>query len=351
MVYPLPHPRPPGKSVQDSTNKPPVSSLIAQGTEFPLKKPAGFHWDLFLLGLTTGIAGILGLPFPNGLIPQAPFHTESLCVTKVVHDDDEGGDNKGHWTLKRTHVVEQRVSNLAQGLLTLGTMSRPLLSVLHLIPQGVLAGLFFIMGYQALEGNGVTLKLLFLVRDAALTDKSDPLHAVERRGAIWAFVAIELVAFGATFAITQSVAAVGFPVFILALIPIRAVLLPRWFTPLELSVLDGPTASAFTMESAGGVLGGAAERVVVEDDAEKNSMTVGGGGNGEGRSGHGGGLLGRERGQEGLAEMGQNKSGRLSAGSSARRRNSTLSREEEAEAVDMRSGGVNRRHANRSSEV
>ncbi|CAI4210498.1 unnamed protein product [Parascedosporium putredinis] len=66
-----------------------VSSLIAQGTEFPLRKPAGFHWDLFLLGLTTGVAGILGLPFPNGLIPQAPFHTESLCVTHAVQDVDE----------------------------------------------------------------------------------------------------------------------------------------------------------------------------------------------------------------------------------------------------------------------
>ena len=71
-----------------------VSSLIAQGTEFPLRKPAGFHWDLFLLGLTTGVAGLLGLPFPNGLIPQAPFHTESLCVTAMApppSEDDESG--------------------------------------------------------------------------------------------------------------------------------------------------------------------------------------------------------------------------------------------------------------------
>ena len=137
-----------------------VSSLIAQGTEFPLRKPAGFHWDLFLLGLTTGVAGLLGIPFPNGLIPQAPFHTQALCVTKQVSDDDE--TNKGRPILITDHVVEQRVSNLAQGLLTLGTMTGPLLVVLHLIPQGVLAGLFFIMGVQALQGNGITQKLVFL---------------------------------------------------------------------------------------------------------------------------------------------------------------------------------------------
>ncbi|KAK7954519.1 hypothetical protein PG996_015327 [Apiospora saccharicola] len=235
-----------------------VSSLIAQGTEFPLRKPAGFHWDLFLLGLTTGVAGLLGLPFPNGLIPQAPFHTESLCVTKVVVDTDENGEEKGHYTHKRTHVVEQRVSNLTQGLLTLGTMTGPLLIVLHLIPQAVLAGLFFIMGYQALEGNGITVKLLFLCRDQSLTPKGHPLKQIPRRAAIWAFVALELVGFGATFAITQTVAAVGFPVVILALIPVRALLLPRLFTPHDLSILDEPTASPFIMENVGGSYGGAA---------------------------------------------------------------------------------------------
>ncbi|KAL1841709.1 hypothetical protein VTJ49DRAFT_6683 [Mycothermus thermophilus] len=253
-----------------------VSSLIAQGTEFPLKKPAGFHWDIFLLGLTTGIAGILGLPFPNGLIPQAPFHTESLCVTEWVPADDDSDSNgetgigggKGGFKLRNAYVVEQRASNLAQGLLTLVAMTGPLLSVLHLVPQGVLAGLFFIMGFQALESNGVTTKLLFLLRDAALTPQNHPLNGGGRRAgkgkkgkgirrsAVWAFVLVELVAFGATFAITQTVAAVGFPVFIFLLIPLRAALLPKWLRPEELAVLDEPTASPFTMESVGGTFGG-----------------------------------------------------------------------------------------------
>jgi boron transporter len=232
-----------------------VSSLIAQGTEFPLRKPAGFHWDLFLLGFTTGVAGLFGLPFPNGLIPQAPFHTEALCVTKVVTDPDESGSNKGNAVTKVDHVVEQRVSNLAQGLLTLATMAGPFLTVLHLIPQGVLAGLFFVMGLQALESNGITVKLLFLAKDRTLTSSSEPLKRIQRRLAVWLFVAIELVAFGATFAITQTVAAVGFPIFILALIPIRAFVLPKWFTSEELSLLDAPTASPFTMISVGGNFG------------------------------------------------------------------------------------------------
>ncbi|OAL01569.1 hypothetical protein IQ06DRAFT_219225 [Phaeosphaeriaceae sp. SRC1lsM3a] len=228
-----------------------VSSLIAQGTEFPLRKPAGFHWDIFLLGLTTGVAGLLGIPFPNGLIPQAPFHTTSLCVTRTVSDTEDEA-NKGHTQRVVDHVVEQRVSNLAQGLLTLGTMTGPLLVVLHLIPQAVLAGLFFVMGMQALEANGITAKLVFLAKDRHLTPRSDPLTRIQRRGAVWAFVGLELVGFGATFAITQTIAAIGFPVFILFYIPLRTFIMPRFFTSEELGILDAPTASPFTMESVGG---------------------------------------------------------------------------------------------------
>lgn len=152
-------------------------------------------------------------------------------------------------------MVEQRVSNLAQGLLTLGTMSGPLLVVLHLIPNGVLAGLFFVMGVQALEGNGITLKMIYLAKDRGLTAASDPLSRISRKKAIWFFVALELLGFGATFAITQTIAAIGFPVFILLLIPVRTFFLPRYFTNEELSLLDAPTASPFTMENVGGNFG------------------------------------------------------------------------------------------------
>lgn len=303
------------------------------------------------------MAGLLGLPFPNGLIPQAPFHTESLCVTKVVLDADEGGENKGHYEFKATHVVEQRVSNLAQGLLTLGTMSGPLLVVVHLIPQGVLAGLFFIMGFQALEANGITAKILFLLRDVSLTPGGHPLKQIPRRAAVWLFVGVELLGFGATFAITQTVAAVGFPIFILLLIPVRAVLLPRWFTPQELSILDGPTASPFTMESVGGTYGG-------EDVLDANENSPEDTDNGKAGVESSGGLfrsgevtaMGSEapsvrgeqygrRSEEDLAELGENQ-GTASASGGTRRRNSAVGRDrrdDDGEAIEMNRLPVNRR--------
>ncbi|KAH8085946.1 anion exchanging protein [Cristinia sonorae] len=267
-----------------------VSSLMAQGTEFPLRKPPGFHYDFFLLGITTFIAGLLGIPAPNGLIPQAPIHTTSLLVMgKPVKKDIEDAvakpphADKAH-KLSRLHmpriesepepdptqardgegdarrhevpvaVVEQRVSNLAQGALCLVLLTGPFLHILSLIPRGVLAGLFWYMGADALEGNGITRKLLYFLRDKALTPSDEPLRKV-RKSRILLFVAVQLVGFGATMAVTQTIAAIGFPVIILLLVPVRTLLVPKLpFTAEELAILDGPTASPFTMESVGGTL-------------------------------------------------------------------------------------------------
>lgn len=105
---------------------PVLQSLIAQDSSFPLRKPAAFHWDFFLLGISTFIAGLLGVPAPNGLIPQAPMHTASLVVMERKGkgdkvDKSESGqvdsDSRDDYKEVPVSVVEQRVSNLVQGSL------------------------------------------------------------------------------------------------------------------------------------------------------------------------------------------------------------------------------------------
>ena len=86
---------------------------MSQRYQYKLRKASTFHYDFALLGITTGVAGVLGIPAPNGLIPQAPLHTESL----LIRDND---DNV-------VRCVEQRFTNSVQGLLILGTMARPFL--------------------------------------------------------------------------------------------------------------------------------------------------------------------------------------------------------------------------------
>ena len=52
--------------------------------------------------------------------------------------------------------------------------------------------------------NGITTKILFLLRDATLIEPTEPLLKV-RKSRIALFVALELVGFGATMAITQTI--------------------------------------------------------------------------------------------------------------------------------------------------
>ena len=60
------------------------------------------------------------------------------------------------------------------------------------------------MGADALRGNGITKKILYLIQDRHLTFKDEPLRKV-RKSRIIIFLSIQLVGFGATFAITQTV--------------------------------------------------------------------------------------------------------------------------------------------------
>lgn len=60
------------------------------------------------------------------------------------------------------------------------------------------------MGAAALRVNGITKKILYLIQDKALTSKHEPLHRV-RKSRIILFVGVQLIGFGATFAITQTI--------------------------------------------------------------------------------------------------------------------------------------------------
>ncbi|KAL5700731.1 putative boron transporter 2 [Ranunculus cassubicifolius] len=59
-----------------------VASQLAQQSEFNLRKPPSFHYDLLLLGFLTILCGLLGIPPSNGVIPQSPMHTKSLATLK-----------------------------------------------------------------------------------------------------------------------------------------------------------------------------------------------------------------------------------------------------------------------------
>jgi len=125
-----------------------VSSIVTQAKQYPLRKPGGFHWDFFLLGCTCFIGGVLNIPLPNGLVPQAPVHTDALTVwetdVKVMETTD--GTVICEPVVEPAQVKEQRLSHLLMGLALVGTMTGPLLVVLHTIPRALFGGVFFVVG-------------------------------------------------------------------------------------------------------------------------------------------------------------------------------------------------------------
>ncbi|KAI4725098.1 hypothetical protein E4T49_07150 [Aureobasidium sp. EXF-10728] len=223
-----------------------ISSISAQARQFPLKKPGGFHWDFFLLGCTTFVAGILGLPLPNGLVPQAPVHTDSLTVyvteLHVIPTEEGDGAEIRRPFVRAESVVEQRISHLLMGLLLVGTMTRPLLVVLHTMPSAIFAGVFFIVGWGSVESNTIAQKLIYLMSEDRFVSRDEPLRKVSKNK-ILLWLALQGLGVATTVAISQTIAAIGFPVIIIALIPLRTHIIPRWFDKQELEVLDDLTAN------------------------------------------------------------------------------------------------------------
>ena len=127
-----------------------VSSIICTIDRYGTKKPGGFAWDIVLLGLTTAVCGILGIPPANGLLPQAPLHSESLMHTEkeVIQTDVDGEERTEIRDVRRVH--EQRWSAFLHAGAILVFISPPFQHILGLTPTSVLAGLFMFMGEQSL---------------------------------------------------------------------------------------------------------------------------------------------------------------------------------------------------------
>ncbi|KAG5747396.1 hypothetical protein H9Q70_009912 [Fusarium xylarioides] len=233
-----------------------VSSITAQARRYPLKKPGGFHWDFFLLGCTTFLSGILGLPMPNGLVPQALVHTASLTIyeTELQIIPTSGGEDREirRLIVRATAVVEQRVSHFLMGLGLVGTMTGPVLVVLNLMPAAVFAGVFFVVGRGSIESNGILQNFIYLQSEQRFIQRDEPIIRVRRRK-VFLYIALQFIGVAACVAISHTIAAIGFPVLIILMIPLRILVVPRWFTLKELQILDDFTATNKTvLASLGG---------------------------------------------------------------------------------------------------
>ncbi|KAI6710424.1 hypothetical protein PZA11_007332 [Diplocarpon coronariae] len=193
-----------------------ISSIICTLPRYGTTKPGGFAWDIMLLGTTTALCGILGIPPANGLLPQAPLHSESLLHVardEVIATSPETGEREVTFVEKQ-QVYEQRWSPFLQAAGILVFASPPFQRVLGLTPTSVLAGLFLFMGEQSLAVNPILFRFFYM-----LTPPSElpalP-EGVQNYWGIHGYTAVQIVTTGVIFYVTLTVAAPAFPVIIIA---------------------------------------------------------------------------------------------------------------------------------------
>ncbi|KAK2592271.1 hypothetical protein QQS21_010024 [Conoideocrella luteorostrata] len=220
-----------------------ISSIICTVDKYGVRKPGGYAWDIVLLGFTTILCGILGLPPANGLLPQAPLHAESLLhyVRDPTRQEttDESGDVVVVVVVDTQPVArtyEQRYSHLIQAALILICISPPLQNLLGLTQTSVLAGLFMFMGYQSLTGNPILDRIFQLL--TPMTELPELPSGVTWLG-IHSYTMVQIICTGIVFGVTLTVAAPTFPLVIIALVPARLTLMKRIWSRETLRMVDG----------------------------------------------------------------------------------------------------------------
>ena len=230
-----------------------VSSIICTIDRYGIRKPKGFAWDIALLGTTTAMCGILGIPPANGLLPQAPLHSESLMhtvkenVPATEEDDEETTEIRN---VKR--VYEQRWSHFLHASGILIFTSPPFMHVLGLTPTSVLAGLFLFMGEQSLSVKSVSMNYchvcMLIVQSPVLfrffyilTPTSELPALPQIIPSYWpihAYTAVQIAITAGIFLVTTTKVAPVFPIIIIALVPVRLLLMKRLWNRETLRFVD-----------------------------------------------------------------------------------------------------------------
>ena len=209
-----------------------VSSLLCQAPEFGLKKGPAYHWDFFMVGLQILVTGLLGIPPVNGLIPQAPLHTDSLC-------DKETREVNGRKAEVVVGCHENRLSNLGQAVI-IGCALFYIKGV-GFLPIAALDGLFLYMGIASFGGNSFYNRIVLLITDITRVEARglDMFYGKVPKSTVHKYTALQFFILLCIFIVTllPYVSAL-FPLGIAILVPLRIYKLPEWFGKENVDLLD-----------------------------------------------------------------------------------------------------------------
>ncbi|XP_021058658.1 sodium bicarbonate cotransporter 3 isoform X1 [Mus pahari] len=203
-----------------------ITAVIINRKEHKLKKGAGYHLDLLMVGVMLGVCSVMGLPWFVAATVLSISHVNSL---KVESECSAPGEQP-----KFLGIREQRVTGLM--IFILMGLSVFMTSVLKFIPMPVLYGVFLYMGVSSLKG----IQFFDRIKLFGMPAKHQPDLIYLRYVPLWkvhVFTVVQLTCLVLLWVIKASAAAVVFPMMVLALVFVRK-LMDLCFTKRELSWLD-----------------------------------------------------------------------------------------------------------------
>uniref|UniRef100_A0A8D0F8E6 Anion exchange protein n=1 Tax=Strix occidentalis caurina TaxID=311401 RepID=A0A8D0F8E6_STROC len=203
-----------------------ITAVILNRREYKLQKGAGFHLDLLCVSLLMVVTSATGLPWYVSTTVISLAHMESLRKESATSAPGEHPKFLG--------IREQRLTGLAVFILT--GVSVFMAPVLKHIPMPVLYGVFLHMGVAALNSIQLTDRVrLFLMPAKHQPDLAYLRHVPLRR--VHLFTVIQLLCLALLWVLKSTMAAIIFPVMLLALVGIRKGL-EHIFSRHDLSWLD-----------------------------------------------------------------------------------------------------------------
>ncbi|KAK1174319.1 hypothetical protein AOXY_G1331 [Acipenser oxyrinchus oxyrinchus] len=203
-----------------------ITAVIVNRKEHKLKKGAGYHLDLFLVAILIVVCSFMALPWYVAATVISIAHIDSL---KMETETSAPGEQP-----KFLGVREQRVTGTIVFLLT--GVSVFMAPILKFIPMPVLYGVFLYMGVASLNNVQFMDRLQLLLMPAKHQPDFIYLRHVPLRR-IHLFTFIQMLCLALLWILKSTVAAIIFPVMILALVAVRKAM-DYLFSQHDLSFLD-----------------------------------------------------------------------------------------------------------------
>jgi len=210
------------------------SCILGQKKELGLQKGEYYHSSMLVTGIFNAVLPSFGLPFVTASLPHSPQFTKAL----TDYDKSESPP-------KVLKVHESRLAPLI--VYTMCFLALVFPSVLEHCPVGVVNGILTFVGLQGIlpfTGNQFVDRCVLLFTHPAEFPTPPPESATSSYlGLPWhrihLYTAVQLACLAACWGMRfTGPFALAFPLVVVGFIPIRLYLLPKFFTPEELELLD-----------------------------------------------------------------------------------------------------------------